>query len=226
MSWFTSTLSSSIGKKLIMSLAGLFLLTFLLVHLGVNLLVLLENNMYFNKAAHFMGTNILIKVFEIILFGGFIIHIIYAFILQIQNWMARPVRYKIENLTNQTSFFSKYMIHTAIIIGVFLVVHLVDFYVRAKFLGQITDVHYSGKAYHDMASLVEQKFQIGGFVVFYIAAFLFLAFHLNHGFQSAFQTLGINHKKYTPFIKALGVLYSILVPLGFTIIPLVIYFGK
>ena len=226
MSWFTSTLTSSIGKKLIMSLAGLFLISFLLVHLGINLLVLLEDNMYFNKAAHFMGTNILIKIFEFVLFGGFIIHVIYALILQVQNWLARPVRYKVENLTNQTSFFSKYMIHTAIIIGVFLAIHLADFYIKAKFLGEIGDVFYGGKEYHDMAALIEAKFLLGGFVIFYIIALLFLAFHLNHGFQSAFQTLGIEHKKYTPFIKLLGVLYSILVPLGYAIIPLIIYFGK
>lgn len=209
-----------------MSLAGLFLITFLLVHLGINLLVLFEDNSYFNKAAHFMGTNILIKIFEFVLFGGFIIHMIYALILQIQNWMARPVRYKIENLTIQTSFFSKYMIHTSIIIGVFLVIHLVDFYIKAKFLGDIEEVIYAGKEYHDLGALVEAKFQYGGFVIFYIAAFLFLAFHLNHGFQSAFQTLGIEHRKYTPLIKFLGVLYSILVPLGYTLIPLFIYFAK
>ena len=226
MSWFTSTFTSSIGKKLIMSLAGLFLIIFLVVHLGINLLVLLENNVYFNKAAHFMGTNIVIKVFEIVLFGGFILHMIYGLILQVQNWLARPVRYKIENLTNQTSFFSKYMIHTAIVVAVFLVIHLADFYIRAKFLGDIGEAVYGGKMYHDMAGLVELKFQLGGYSIFYLIALLFLAFHLNHAFQSAFQTLGINHNKYTPFIKFLGVLYSIFIPLGYAIIPLIIYFSK
>src|SRR5210317_1272306 len=93
---------SSITKKIIMALAGLFLITFLFVHLGINLLVLLpESEAYkefelFNTAAHFMGTNIIIKVFEVVLFGGFIIHILYGLILQIQNWMARPTRYKVE----------------------------------------------------------------------------------------------------------------------------------
>ncbi|MBC8343683.1 MAG: succinate dehydrogenase cytochrome b subunit [Bacteroidetes bacterium] len=226
MSWFTSTFTSSIGKKLVMSLAGLFLIIFLLVHLGINLMVLLENNMYFNKTAHFMGTNILIKIFEIVLFGGFIIHMIYALFLQIQNWLARPVRYKIENLTNQTSFFSKYMIHTSVVILVFLVIHLVDFYIKAKFIGDVSDVVYNGKEYHDLAALVEAKFLLGGAVIFYLIALLFLGFHLNHGFQSAFQTLGIDHKKYTPVIKFLGVIYSILVPLGYACIPLIIYFAK
>ena len=116
--------TSSIGKKLLMSLAGIFLIIFLLVHLGINLLVIIfEDPMVYNKAAHFMSSNILIKIFEIVLFGGFLLHIIYALILQIQNWIARPSRYSKANYSN-TSFFSKFMIHTAVITLVFLVIHL------------------------------------------------------------------------------------------------------
>ena len=116
-----------------MSLAGIFLIIFLLVHMGINLLVIIyEDPMVYNKAAHFMTSNILIKIFEIILFGGFLLHIIYALILQIQNWIARPRRYNKANYSN-TSFFSKFMIHTAVIILVFLVIHFVDFYFKAKF---------------------------------------------------------------------------------------------
>jgi len=223
MSWFTSTLNSSIGKKLIMSLAGLFLVSFLVVHLGINLLVLLENNAYFNKAAHFMASNKLIKVFEVALFAGFILHIVYGLILQVQNWLARPVRYKVENLNNQTSYFSKYMIHTAMIIFIFIVIHLVDFYFEAKFWGEPAIDPASGVP--DLASMVEAEFKHGWVVIIYVASFIFLAFHLNHAFQSAFQTLGLNHNKWTPLIKFLGVLYSVLVPLGFSIIALIIYFS-
>jgi succinate dehydrogenase / fumarate reductase, cytochrome b subunit len=222
MGWFTSTLNSSIGKKLIMSLAGLFLITFLLVHLGINLLVLKGDNTWFNIAAHFMAVNLVVKVFEVVLFAGFIIHIIYALILQIQNWLARPVRYKVENLTNQTSFFSKYMIHTAVVIFIFLVIHLADFYFKSKLYGPIGWDPVANTP--DMASLVEAKFRIPGFVILYVVAFIILGFHLSHGFQSAFQTLGLNHNKYTSFIKALGLLYSIIVPLGFALVALLIYF--
>ncbi|HPD66080.1 MAG TPA: succinate dehydrogenase cytochrome b subunit [Bacteroidia bacterium] len=223
MSWFITAINSSIGKKLIMSFAGLFLIAFLLVHLGINLLVLLENNTYFNVAAHFMATNWVIKVFEVILFLGFLIHIIYALILQIQNWMARPVRYKIENLTSQTSFFSKYMIHTAVIILIFLVLHLFDFYLRSKLFEELPIDKISGKP--DMAAWVEAEFKETSAVIIYVVSFLFLAFHLNHAFQSAFQTLGLNHNKWTPVIKFLGLLYSILVPAGFAFISLYIYFS-
>ncbi len=224
MNWFTTAITSSVGKKLIMSLAGLFLLVFLLVHLGINLLVLCDNKDNFNIAAHFMGSNIVIKVFEIVLFLGFLLHMIYGVVIQIGNWMARPVRYKKENLTSQTSFFSKYMIHTAVVIFVFLVIHLADFYYEARFTNEVGSVLINGKEYHDMASLILEEFTNGYYVLFYVVCFLFMAFHLNHAFQSAFQTLGLDHNKYTPWIKFLGILYSILVPLGFALIAILIYF--
>ncbi len=218
--------TSSVGKKLMMALAGLFLITFLLVHLGINLLLILfEDSDAFNVAAHFMGTNVVIKVFEIVLFGGFLLHIIYGIVVQVMNWISRPVAYKVTNYA-QTSFFSKFMIHTAVIITVFLVIHLSDFYFKAKFFGEVQDVMINGKEYHDLGALVLAKFKMTGFVIFYVASFLFLGFHLVHGFQSAFQTLGINHKTYTPIIKTAGVIYTFIVCGGFIAIPLVIYFFR
>ena len=216
--------NSSIGKKLMMSLMGLFLISFLLVHLGINLLLIFyKSREPFNIAAHFMSTNIVIRILEVVLFGGFLLHIIYGLILQVQNWIARPVRYRKANFS-QTSFFSKFMIHTAAVIGIFLVVHLIDFYFRSRFSGTIPVVEYNGKEYHDLGLLVIQKFQHSGFVIGYIVSFLFMAFHLLHGFQSAFQTLGLNHKVYTPVIKAIGIIYTIVITAGFTIIPIYIYY--
>ena len=216
--------ASSIGKKFMVALAGLFLILFLLVHLGINLtLILTESSRPFNVAAHFMSTNIIIKVFEIFLFAAFLLHIIYALIVQIQNWIARPKRYKIPNYS-QISFFSKFMIWLGGITLIFLIVHLGNFYFKSKF-GHLEEITYDNLRYYaDLSSLVIQKFQFPGFVIFYIACFLILGFHLWHGFQSAFQTLGLNHKYYTPIIEKLGMLYTILVVSGFTVIPLVIYF--
>src|SRR6056297_267443 len=220
----SSIFTSSIGKKFLMSLAGIFLITFLLVHLGINLLVILyDDPMVFNRAAHFMGTNKIIKVMEIILFGGFLLHIIYALILQVQNWIARPVRYKNYGKT-ETSAFSRWMIHTAIIILVFMVIHLVDFYFKAKF-GHVEDIMVDGEAYHDLATLVIAKFQNPGYVIFYIASFIVLGFHLIHGFQSAFNTLGIHNLKITPVIQILGIAYTVIIVGGFTAIPLIIFFN-
>jgi succinate dehydrogenase / fumarate reductase cytochrome b subunit len=206
-----------------MSLAGIFLIVFLLVHLGINLLIVIfDDPMVFNKAAHFMSNNILIKIFEIALFGGFLLHIIYALILQIQNWIARPNRYNKANYSN-TSFFSKFMIHTAMITLVFLVIHIMDFYIKAKF-GHATEVIVDGVAYHDFAAEVIDKFKVLPFVIFYIAAFVFLGFHLVHGFQSAFKTLGMDHKKYTPAVQFLAIVYSSIIVGGFSFIPVYIYF--
>jgi succinate dehydrogenase / fumarate reductase cytochrome b subunit len=217
--------SSSVGKKLIMSLAGLFLISFLIVHLIINLLIFKESQEAFNKAAHFMGTNPIVKVMEIVLFGGFLLHMFYGVVVSLQNWMARPIGYKISN-SSQTSFFSKYMLHTAVILSIFLVLHLFDFYVKAKFIGDVQQVSYDGEIYHDLGTLVIARFKIWWVDLVYVIALLGLGFHLHHGFQSAFQTLGLNHPVYTPMIKSLGLIYTILVTLGFICIPLLVYFLK
>jgi succinate dehydrogenase / fumarate reductase cytochrome b subunit len=207
-----------------MSLAGLFLIIFLVVHLAVNLtLVFSSSRELFNKSAYFMGNNIVLKVTEMLLFGGFLLHMIFGVYIQMQNWFARPNRYVKENFS-QTSFFSKFMIHTAGIITVFLVIHMIDFYFKAKVFGNVPEVIYDGKEYHDLGILVLEKFKIPGYVIFNIACFLFLGFHLIHGFWSAFQTLGLEHKRYTPLIKALGIIYTVLITGGFIYIPIHIYF--
>jgi succinate dehydrogenase / fumarate reductase cytochrome b subunit len=207
-------LGSSITKKLVMALAGLFLILFLPVHLGINLLLLNEDPVPFNEAAHFMATFPPIKIFEIILLATFLIHILWGIILQIQNWMARPSGYKVTNYS-QTSFFSKFMIYTGGIVLIFLVIHFINFYLMK--LGIVEgDPENFYKEAHEL-------FQLPGYLAFYLVSFVILGFHLHHAFQSAFQTLGWNHKKYTPAIKAIGVIYSIIIPLGFFIIPILIY---
>lgn len=222
MNWLIKILNSSIGKKLIMSLAGLFLVIFLLVHLGINLTLLRhDGGKWFNAASGFMSRNYIVKVFEIILMLGFLLHIIYGLILQIQNWMARPVRYKIENLTSQTSFFSKFMIHTGIIIFVFLLIHFINFYFIK--LGWV-EVPAGAHDKHDFYTMAMNLFHSKGYVILYIVFMLFLGFHLNHAFQSAFQTLGLNNNKYNRCIKVSGTIYAFIIGAGFSLIPFLIYF--
>ncbi|MBA7562977.1 hypothetical protein ES708_04630 [subsurface metagenome] len=208
---------SSVTKKLVMALAGLFLITFLIVHLAINLFLLSDDPDPFNKAAHFMASTPLIKIFEVVLMGGFLIHIIWGVILQTQNWMARPKRYKV-TYPSQTSFFSKYMIYLGLIILIFLFLHFLNFYFVK--LGLVEGDH------ENFYGMVYDLFKIPVYLVIYLVSFIILAFHLHHGFQSAFQTLGLNHKKYTPVIKAIGLIYSLVVPAGFSIIPIIIYFFK
>lgn len=212
---------SSITKKVIMSLAGLFLLVFLLVHLGINLLLLKnDEGVMFSQAAHFMSSNMVIKVFEIGLFGGFIIHIIIGLILQIQNWIARPVKYKKLN-SSHTSFFSKYMIYTGGIILFFLVIHFMNFYLVKHGIVQPPADFIAKDDFYTMAITL---FTNKTYSIFYIVVFVFLGLHLNHAFQSVFQTLGFNHNKYTPTIKVIGSIYAIMVSVGFMIIPLYFLF--
>ncbi len=213
---------SSITKKIIMALAGLFLISFLIVHLSINLLILKNDGREaFNLAAHFMVTNPLIQAMQWVLFGGFIIHILVGTVLQIQNWMARPTRYKVEGYSH-TSFFSKFMIHTGAIILAFLVLHLINFFFRAKF-GEMPEIMIGDKQYEDMGLLVIEKFKSLPYVLMYIFWLLFLGFHLDHAFHSALQSLGLNHNKYTPVAFGLSRALAILIAGGFILIPLIIY---
>jgi succinate dehydrogenase / fumarate reductase cytochrome b subunit len=205
-----------------MAFAGLFLVVFLLVHLGINLFILplTENHQeIFEKAVHFMVTNPVIKVFEIVLFLGFVIHIIYGIILQIQNWAARPKKYKKEGWS-QTSFFSKFMIHTGVLIFIFLVMHLGNFYFVKFGLSEPVPGAEVLKDNHDFYHMAVNLFNNTGYAIFYIVLIIILGFHLNHAVQSAFQSLGLNHSKYNPFIKWVGTIYSIVVAVGFITIPL------
>lgn len=207
-----------------MSLAGLFLISFLLVHLGINLLVIFDSTYEkFNAAAHFMATNPLIQIFQWVLFIGFIIHIIYGIIVQLQNWSARPVKYQKKGYS-ELSYFSKFMIHTGVIVFVFLVIHFANFFIVAKF-GHVKEITYGSETYENLGALIVALFKIGWYVVFYVFAILLMGFHLQHGIQSAFQSLGLNHWRYTPVIKTIGTVLSVVITLGFIAIPLVIYFS-
>ncbi len=216
---------SSVTKKVIMALAGLFLISFLIVHLSINLLLLFDGSReLFNIAAHFMGTNPVIQVFQIVLFGGILLHIIVGVILQIQNWLARPTRYKVEGYSH-TSFFSKFMIHTGAVILAFLVIHLFNFFFKAKF-GELETILINGEPYEDMGILVIEQFKELPYVLMYVVWLLFLGFHLDHAFHSALQSLGLNHGKYTPVAFGLSRALAILIAGGFILIPVLIYINQ
>ncbi len=210
---------SSITKKIWMSLLGLFLMVFLVVHLGINLCLLRADGGYwFNEASHFMGTNYVVKIFEVILFAGFIFHIILGIILQVKNWISRPVQYKINN-RSATPFLSKYMIYTGGIILIFLIIHMMNFYFIK--LGWVTSpVPFLEGGEPDFYETVRWLFAQPFYSILYVILMVVLAFHLNHAFNAAFQSLGLENKTYTPCIKWFGTIYSIVIPLGFIIIPL------
>jgi succinate dehydrogenase / fumarate reductase, cytochrome b subunit len=209
---------SSITKKIVMSLAGLFLALFLCVHLIINLTLLRgDGGGMYMWACDFMTTNIVIKIFEVVLFGGFLLHIIFGLIVTFKNWVSRPVGYLKSN-KSQTSFFSRYMFHTGAIIFIFLLLHFINFYFVK--LGWVNAPGNFDK--HDFYHMAIFLFSNKLYSLIYIAFFVFLGFHLNHSIQSGFQTLGMNHDKYTPFIKAFSAVYAIIIAVGFITIP--VYF--
>jgi len=222
MSWITNFLTSSIGRKLVMSLTGLFLIQFLLVHLIGNLQLLIDDGgEKFNIYAKFMTTNPVIKATSILLYSGILLHIIQGLLIWKQNSGSRNTRYAVSKNPN-VSFSSKNMGWLGTIILVFLILHLWQFWFKMKF-GTIEMVPYEGVEVKDLYTLVAATFKNPFYVIAYVIGMIVVGLHLKHGFQSSFQTLGLNHKKYTPLIKGLGLLYSILVPLGFAIIPIYFY---
>ena len=203
-----------------MALAGLFLVTFLCVHLGINLMLLKnDGGRAFSEAATFMGTNPVIKIAEIVLFAGFLLHIAFGLVVSFQNRSARPVAYAQSN-SSETSFFSKYMFHTGIIVLIFLALHFCDFYFIK--IGLVAPP--PGIAVHDFYSRTLLLFSAPLYSLFYIVSFIFLGIHLNHALQSAFQTLGWNHSKYTDAVKLIGSVYSVLISAGFSIVPIYVLF--
>ena len=211
-------LYSSITKKVLMALAGLFLVTFLCVHLGINLMLLNnDGGRAFTEAATFMGTNPVIRVAEIVLFSGFLLHIVFGLLVSGQNRAARPTAYVCSN-SSETSFFSRYMFHTGIIIFIFLALHFFDFYFIK--IGLVAPP--PGIARHDFYSRTLLLFSTPWYSVLYIFSFIVLGIHLNHAIQSAFQTLGWNHSKYMNAVKIIGSVYSVCIAAGFSIVPLYI----
>ena len=227
MSWLISFFRSSIGRKLIMSLTGIFLITFLIVHLIGNLLLLNnDGGEAFNTYAYFMTNNPLIKTVSYGLYFFILLHSVQGILLAVYNKRAKGSKYAVNTYEN-SSWASKNMALLGILIFAFLMLHMGDFWWKMK-QNQLDMVSYAGfdHAVKDLYTRVSIAFKELWIVIAYLVGLLALFFHLWHGFDSAFQTLGLRHKKYTPLISAVGKAYSILVPIGFAIIPLYIYFTK
>lgn len=223
MSWVTKTLSSTLGKKLLMALTGLFLILFLVVHLVGNLQLLLpDNGESFNLYAEGMANNPLIRVVSIGNFAFIILHVIYSILLTRLNKKSRPVGYAESAASTNSAWSSRNMGILGTLILIFLLVHLKGFYYEVKF-GEMPMVDYAGVTYKNVFAIVAAAYSNILYVAFYVVSMGFLAFHLSHGFASAFQTLGLNHVKYSPLIQKVGIAFSILVPALFALIPIVMY---
>ncbi len=217
-------MSSSIGKKVAMAISGLFLLVFLLQHMSINMLSVISPDL-FNEVSQFMGTNPLVQgLLQPVLMFGVLFHLGMGIKLELENRAARPVKYAMNNGGANSTWMSRNMIITGITVMLFLVLHLYDFWVhemQVKYLqgdmSGLIDPMIADSGYRYWQELHE-KFHDPVRVALYVVSFVFLALHLLHGFQSAFQSVGFNHRKYTPVIKKLSNIYAIVVPLGFVVV--------
>lgn len=227
MSWFSHFLTSSIGRKLIMSLTGLFLILFLVVHLAGNLQLLVDDGgEKFNLYAKFMTTNPLIKFTSYGLYFFILLHAFQGFALWNKNRSARGTGYAVNKTRSvgTSAFASKNMGPLGTIIFIFILIHMYQFWLQMK-LDALPYMTIDGEQVKNLYAPVEAAFSNVGYVIFYVVSMIVIAIHLWHGFQSSFQTLGLNHKKYTPFIQGLGKVYSVVIPLLFALIPIFFLLG-
>lgn len=255
MSEFKQTFNSSLGKKLIMALTGLFLCTFLIVHLGGNLLLFKDDQGFaFNSYANFLTHFPPIEVIAYLLYLSIIVHAVYGLVLTIKNRRARPVGYAVPPKSN-ASWSSKNMGLLGSILLLFIVIHMGDFWFTYKYnniLGfkeyrtnlatnettvadykpEVADFERSISTENnveivrvkDLHARIQSSFSQLWYVAFYVIAMGAVSFHLLHGFQSAFRTLGWVHKKYTPIVYFFGTwLFAVVIPIGFALMPIVYY---
>ncbi|MBC7422630.1 MAG: succinate dehydrogenase cytochrome b subunit [Ferruginibacter sp.] len=225
--------TSSIGKKITMAATGFFLITFLIVHCFINSMIFFnDGGQTFNHWGHFMGSNLIIRTMEIGLFVFLLLHIIQGLTLWAQNNAARPIKYNTNKPRTNSTWYSRSMGLLGTLILIFLVLHLYHFWVPSRF-GGMANVHvlesttlgdYAQQEAHNLYKEMQLVFQEHVWVVIvYVLGVVSLGWHLLHGFQSAFQTFGVNHKRYTPIINGIGIAYSVIICLLFASMPVAFY---
>ncbi len=219
--------TSSVGKKLVMGFTGIFLILFLIVHVGLNACIwAMDNGLMFNKAAHFMGANIVPRILEIGLFAGIILHIVQGYSLELQNRKARSVKYAVDYGNSGSKWYSRSMALLGTLLLLFLIMHIAHFWVPSRITG-LNEFEYNGVIYHDLFNEMKVVFtdQQWGLpiVILYFAGCISLAYHLAHGFQSAFKTIGVTNKRYHLMLSSLGYGFSIVVSLAFAMMPISFY---
>jgi len=212
-------LNSSIGKKLMMALTGSFLLIFLIVHLIGNLTLFFGPSVFNGYVGALDVVKPLIRVIEVVLLTAFVLHIFNGFKLWLENKRAKGFKYQVNGSAENSNVFSRTMFLTGSIVFIFLVTHLGTFFWRFNVHDPLGLANT-----HQYFDIVVYFFGIWWYVLLYVVAVALLGFHLNHGFESAFQTFGWNHKKYFPFIQKLGTVFALIMAIGFASMPIYFFF--
>ncbi len=212
-------IKSSIGRKLWMSLTGLFLVLFLAVHLAGNLQLIYGTQDGFNEYTKFMTTFPLIKIVSYLLYASIVLHVVDGIILARANRAARPVRYAMDKPSENSSWASRSMALLGVITLVFLIIHMKSFWYEMHF----GSVPLDANGNKDLYTITMAAFENPFYSLLYVICMIALGFHLSHGIQSAFQTLGLNHPGYTPGIKKFGNIFAWLMSALFALIPIWIY---
>lgn len=220
MSWLMDKLNSSIGKKLIMAFTGLLLIAFLVIHLLNNLLLFLGPEIFNSNVERLEAVKPIVRVIELLLLLIFVFHIYNALRLWYQNKKANPIKYAVNISSTNSTIYSRTMVITGTIILIFLVIHLSTFWWSYNFTQHPVNDQYP------FYSIIENAFANPFLSIFYVIVMIILGFHLNHAFQSAFQTFGWRHKKYTPLIEKLGTAIAIIMTIGFGSIPVFFYLAS
>jgi succinate dehydrogenase / fumarate reductase cytochrome b subunit len=216
---------SSIGKKVLMSLTGLFLISFLIIHASINGMIWFnDGGVTFNKYAHFMGTNLIVRTIEIGLFAGLVLHMVDGLLLYMQNRSARPVKYAYDDPGSASPWYSRSMMLLGTLILLFLILHLAHFWVKTRFTG-IEGYGLDAEHQENLFAVMVDVFKSPYVVIVYVLGCFSLFWHLLHGFKSSFQTLGLNHVKYNGAIAVTGIAFSIIVPFIFAMMPVSMFFG-
>ena len=223
----TGLFGSSLVKKYWMALTGLFLITFLVVHATVNAMIFWnDGGVTFNKVAHFFGSNILIRTMEIVLFLGLLAHVVDGLMLWSENRAARPVKYAMEKGGENRRWYSASMGILGTLILLFLILHLWHFWVKSRgIVGSLDELTPDAEGQENLFLLMVETFRNPIVVLVYVLGCFSLFWHLLHGFKSAFQSLGLNHKRYNGFIALCGAAFSIIVPTLFALMPISMYLG-
>lgn len=216
-----------------MALTGIFLIVFLVVHVGLNACIFADlswlnpadNGEMFNRAAHFMGATVVMRILEIVLFLGFIVHIIQGYVVEAKNRSRRGHGYNVSMGSRGSTWMSRSMALLGTLIFLYLVIHIAQFWVPSRITQDMQEVSYDNglTKMHNLNLLMFEVFQQTWVVILYLVGVAALGFHLWHGFTSAFRSIGVHNKKYLALLKGMGYGFTVIVCLLFALMPVAMY---